>query len=388
MKITKIKKFAMRLESKKVGWSKDEYVWPSKLPSVIIIMETNEGISGVGEATSQLWYLGETLDHISRLIDIFSEKLVGKDPTNMEKVHHIMNRTVGGGAPSSRSAFAAIDIACMDIKGKVEGKPIYESLGGYRTELDLLTNLYQKTPEAMKRASQQYIKRGFHGLKIKVGDELLNEGWSKKTFEREIDKLLAALEVTPEEIYVDADANQGWRNTQITVNAIQTRLGNYSNLSIEQPLGYFNISGHSFVKNNVHCPLILDESVLSPEILLEIVKQEAADRIVIKLNRVGGIWPARRMAVIAESNDIGISVDTNPFTKIGDTASCHFAATLRDHYPVDAEGHLSFLKEIEPNFIHGGVNIKGGNATLPNKPGLGIEIDEDKLQNFAMDKVH
>lgn len=234
----------------------------------------------------------------------------------------------------------------------------------------------------MREACKKYIEEGFKGLKVKVGDVLLNEGWSRKNFEEEISKLIAALEVTPNEVYVDADANQGWKNTQITINAIQRRLKDYSNLSIEQPLGHSNISGHRYVKKSIDCPLILDESVLSPEMLVEIVKQEAADRVVIKINRVGGLWPAKKMATIAESAGLGVSVDTNPFTIIGDTALCHFAATLRDPYPVDAEGHLSFLEELQPNFIKGGITVNNGRAKLPEKPGLGVEIRENRLQEF------
>lgn len=383
MKITKIKKYPLKLQCKKVGWAEDEYVWPSRLPSVIIKICTDEEVVGIGEATSQLWYLGETLEHIERLIEIFEEKLIGEDPTQIERIHNIMNQKVGGGAPSSRSAFSAIDIACMDIIGKVEGKPLHESLGGgYRTEFNLLTNLYQKTPDLMKKACEKFTNEGFRGLKVKVGDVLLNKGWSRKNFDIEISKLIAALEVTPEEVYIDADANQGWKNAQVTVNAIQRRLSGYSNLSIEQPLGYFNISGHSYIKKSVDCPVILDESVLSPEMLNEIVKQEAADRVVIKLNRVGGIWPAMKMANIAEAASLGISVDTNPFTKIGDTALCHFAATLKDPYPVDAEGHISFLEELEPNFIEGGISVENGKAKLPEAPGIGVSIDEDKLKLY------
>lgn len=384
MKITKIKRFPVHLKCKKVGWAGDEYVWPSRLPSVIVKIFTDEGVTGIGEGTGQLWYLGETLAHINRVVEIFEDNLIGENPLEIEKIHHIMDQTVGGGTPGSRSAFSAIDIACLDIIGKVNDVPIYDVLGGaYRTEFNLLTNLYQKTPQDMKNACEKYIKDGFKGLKIKVGDVLLNEGWSRDNFEEEIAKLIAALEVTPSDVYVDADANQGWKNTQITINAIQRRLAGYSNLSIEQPLGHSNISGHSYLKKSIDCPVILDEPVLSPESLIEIIKQDAADRVVVKINRVGGLWKAKKMATIAEAASIGVSVDTNPFTKIGDTALCHFAATLRDPYPVDAEGHLSFLDELDPNFIEGGIAVENGKAKLPDGPGLGIDVDEEMLSAFA-----
>ncbi len=389
MKIESIQKFPLMLTTKKQAWIEDEYVWPSKVPSVIIKMNTDKGISGVGEGTSQLWYLGETLEHIMKLIELFEERLTGEDPTNISKIHEIMNHTASGGAPSSKSAFMAIDMAALDIIGKAQERPVYDVLGGaYRTKFELLTNLYQKDPQSMTEACKKYVSRGFRGLKIKVGDVLLNRGWSKQNFNEEIDKLFAALEAVPDETYVDADANQAWKSPKLTVNTVQRKLNEFTNLSIEQPLQYFNISGHSYVRKSIDCPVILDESVLSPEMMIEIVKQEAADRIVLKLNRVGGLWPSHKIANIAEAASIGISVDTNPFTKIGDTALCHLAATIKDPYPVDAEGHISFLESLEIESFQGGIEIKDGCAVLPDTPGLGIEIDEDNLKTYVTEVDH
>lgn len=385
MRIESVDKFSLMIPTQKGAWTEDEYVWPSKIPSVIIRMNTDKGVFGIGEGTSQLWYLGETLEHLIKLIELFEQKLIGEDPTNINRLHEIMNRTAAGGAPASRSAFLAIDMAAFDIIGKVQQRPVYDILGGaYRTEFELLTNLYHKSTESMAKACKKYVNKGFRGLKIKVGDELLNKGWSLQTFNEEVNKLLAALEATPNDIYIDADANQAWKSPKLTVNTVQRKLNEFTNLSIEQPLQYFDISGHSYVRKSIDCPVILDESVLSPEMMIEIVKSEAADRIVLKLNRVGGFWPSRKIMDIAEATSIRISIDTNPFTKIGDTASCHLAATVKDPYPVDAEGHLSFLEIFDPDPIQGGIEIKEGRAILPDAPGLGIELDEEKLKTFAV----
>ncbi|MCK4819690.1 hypothetical protein KA005_28245, partial [bacterium] len=181
-----------------------------------------------------------------------------------------------------------------------------------------------------------------------------------------------------------ADANQSWGNAKIALSAIEELLQHkyYPNLSLEQPLHYLDISGHNFLRKSARIPIILDESVLSPEAMLQIAKNDAADRICIKLNRVGGFWPARKIIDIAEAASIGISIDTMPFTKLGDTASCHLAATVRDPYPVDAEGHLWF--DTDP--FKGGLEIKNGRAILPKTPGLGIQLDEEILKTMMRTK--
>ena len=385
MKIRNIDKFPINLHLVKVGFGekdKSSSVWASGVSSIIIRMNTDEGISGLGEATTIIWYLNETQEGMMKLLESYEQLLIGEDPFNVVNAHCRMDLVTGADAPGCHSARAAIDMALYDIIGKAQKRPVYEVLGGaYRTEFEMLTNLYEDTPEEKAEASQEYVKKGFRGLKIKVGDILLTKGWSMQNLKKEKDKLIAALEAVPPDIYIDADANQSWSNVKIAVNIVEELFQNkyYPNLSLEQPLHYLDISGHSFLRRSIKVPIILDESVLSSEAMLQIAKNDAADRVVLKLNRVGGFWPARKIIDIAEAASMGISIDTMPFTKLGDTAICHLAATIKDPYPVDAEGHLWF--DADP--LEKGIEIKNARAILPKEPGLGVELDEEILRSMV-----
>lgn len=99
----------------------------------------------------------------------------------------------------------------------------------------------------------------------------------------------------------------------------------------------------------------------------------------MKLNRLGGFFEALKLIAICESAGIGVSVDTNPYTMIGDTACCHIAAAIRTPYPVDCEGHVSFLDWGPHRFVTGGIVIRDGRARLPEAPGLGVDVDWDAL---------
>ena len=381
MKIRSIDRFPLVRHPVKAGYKQEDRassVWASGVSSIIIRVNTSEGISGLGEATTITWYFNETQEGMMQLLESYQQLLAGEDPFNVVNAHCLMDRVTAADAPGCHSARAAIDMALYDIIGKAQNRPVYEILGGaYRTEFELLTNLYEDTPEEKAKACQEYVKQGFRGLKIKVGDILLTKGWSPENLRKEKDKLVAALEVVPPYVYIDADANQSWRNAKTAVNIIEdiTATKFYPNLSLEQPLHYLDISGHSFLRKALKVPIILDESVLSPEAMFEIAKNDAADRIVLKINRIGGFWLSLKVINIAEAASIGISVDTMPFTKLGDTASCHLAATIKNPYPVDAEGHLWF--DADP--CKGGIELKNGRAILPKKPGLGIELDEEML---------
>jgi len=378
MKLAGIEAFRLHPRVIKEAWVEDEYVWPSQPPSFLIKATAEDGTYGIGEITSQTWYLGETAAQIAAAVELYDAALRGKDPGNFARAHQLMEAQVGGGMPGGRGARSGVDMALYDLVGKARGVPVHALLGGaYRREFELLTNLYHKTPEAMAAASQDFVGRGFKGLKIKVGDVLLAKGWDRTNFEAELAKLKAALEVVPSDVYIDADANQGWRSAKWTVAVLQ-RFAAYDNLSIEQPLPYADLDGAAFVRAHARTPVILDESVWSAEAMMQIVRMSAADRMVLKLNRLGGFLPALQAITICEAAGIGVSVDTNPYTIVGDTAVCHIAAVARTPYPVDCEGHVSFL-DVAPNPFNGGITFAAGRAKLPDAPGLGVDVDWDIL---------
>ena len=379
MKIASIESFRLYPLAIKEAWIEDEYVWPSRPPSFLVKVTAEDGTYGIGEISSQQWYLAETAGLIEECLGLYDGALKGEDAASFARCHQRMVATFGGGMPGGRGARSGVDMALYDLVGKARGVPVYALLGGaYRTRFDLLTNLYHKTPEAMAAGCEEFVARGFRGLKVKVGDVLLAEGWSRANFLAELAKLEAAFAVTPREVYIDADANQGWESAGWTVAALR-RYAHHDNLSIEQPLALADLDGAAHVRAHGGVPVILDESVWSPGAMMQIARMGAADRIVLKLNRLGGFFESAKVIAICEAAGIGVSVDTNPYTLVGDTACCHIAATARSPYPVDCEGHVSFLDWGEETFVTGGITIRDGLAHLPDAAGLGVDIDWDAL---------
>ena len=330
MKIAAVEAFRLYPVAIKEAWVDDEYVWPSHPPAFLVRVTSEDGEHGVGEATSQQWYLGESAEQIEQCVRIYQDALRGADAENIAYCHHLMEAAFGGGMPGGRGARSGVDMALYDLLGKVRGVPVHTLLGGaYRTEFELLTNLYHKTPQAMADACEHFVARGFKGLKVKVGDVMLAKGWSREHLMDELAKLDAALDVTPRDVYVDADANQGWESAAWTVSVLRG-YARYDNLSIEQPLHYADIQGAAHVRARAGVPVILDESVWSAKAMLELARREACDRIVLKLNRLGGFFEALKVVQICDAAAIGVSVDTNPYTRVGDTAVCHIAAALPD----------------------------------------------------------
>ncbi len=364
--------------------AEDELSTIARVETVIIRVKTDSSVVGFGEAGSIASYLNQTMGGLLDWLQAYSDALVGADALNLNDVSRRLDKVSGEFPPGCQPARAAIDMAIHDIVGKAREVPVYEVLGGaYRTELELLTNLYEETPDEKAAAARRFVKQGFTGLKVKIGDSIILNGRTSENLEREKQKLLAVLRTVGPEIYVDADANQSWANAGQVRGIFASILDEefHGNLSLEQPLHHLNLKGHAELREALAIPIVLDESVVSPEAMAQIVNMGAADRIVLKASRVGGLQKAQQIVNICESAAIGISIDTMPFTKLGDAAHCHLAATIRDHYPIDAEGHLWFEKT---PFV-GGFSINNGRAILGDEPGLGVELDEQALTELSVE---
>ena len=385
MKIVEIQRFPIRMTPVKTGYrAEDELSRIARVETVIVRVVTDSSVVGYGEAGSIAAYLNQTMGGLLDWLQAYADALVGADALNLNEINRRLDKVSGEFPPGCQPARAAIDMAMYDIVGKAREVPVHAVLGGaYRTELELLTNLYEETPEEKAAAARRFVEQGFSGLKVKIGDSIILDGRTSDNLEHEKQKLLAVLRTVGPQTYIDADANQSWANAGQVRGIFASILDEefYGNLSLEQPLHHLNLKGHAELRETLPIPIILDESVVSPEAMMQIATTGAADRIVLKISRVGGLQKALQIVDICETAAIGVSIDTMPFTKLGDAAHCHLAATIRDHYPIDAEGHLWF----EKTPFAGGFNIANGRVTLSDEPGLGVELDEGILAELSID---
>ena len=390
MKIQNIERIPVLYHIRKKGWgaedetgSKKYSIWPSTIPSVIIKVHTSDGQVGVGEAVNMHWYLGNTQAQSYRVLGLYDDFLRGKDPVDLEILHKGLVSIIGRGAPGARAADDAISMALFDLLGKAWGEPVYNILGGAHTlRIPINPNIYMSSPDDMAEEAKRYLKNGFRAIKIKCGMDIEEKGWSLDTGIFDVRKLIQTLDVIPGNIMVDADPNQSWGPYKRTITIVKSYgLERYLNLGIEQPVQYMDIDGASRIAKGIGLPLILDESIFSIESFAEVIKRGAADRIVLKTVRVGGLFVGRKIINMAEAFNIGVSVDSLPYSKIGDTAIAHLAATIREPQP----GGWGDDWLAEDTVKHGGVKIHDGFATIEGKaPGLGIELDDEAIDQIRV----
>jgi len=350
--------------------------------TVFVRILTDDKLEGYGDGATLPHYLGHGVGSLLDWLKRFRKVLIGCDPLNIASIHRQMEAVASIGVPGCRPAQAAIDMAVYDLIGKAHGCPVYEILGGARRhELELQTQMHGHSIDQLLDVCNYFLNKGFTGLKLKIGGKLRRQGYSKGSIDEEVDKIIGVTSKLPDTVQIDVDANQALGNSKITIGIFEQILRTISHpkLSIEQPLHHLDILGHAFIRRRIPLPMVLDEAVTSPEAMMQIVRLQAADRVVLKPNRVGGLWQALKIVNICEANGIGVSLDTMPFTLLGDTMLCHLGSIIKNHYPLDGEGHTFFSQS---PFV-GGIKLQNGRGILSSEPGFGIQINEEVLSRMT-----
>lgn len=328
--------------------------------NVIIRITTEEGIVGYGEAAPFQPVTGDNAEETKRFIDSIEKELIGEDPLCIEKIHRKMDRLVEG----HTAAKAGIDMALYDIMGKKYKTPLYKLLGGGDNKLETDMTLGIDKPEKMSEKALEYVNMGFRMLKVKTG---INP-------EEDLEAIRLIREKIGNEIELRLDANQGW-DCKGTIN-IMKQMEKYNVLEVEQPVPFWDLNSCRMIKNNISQYLMLDESVHSPQDAVRAIEKDGADMINIKLMKSGGLYKGMKINSISEANGIPCMIGCMSETRIGIAAASAIVAAKDNIILADVDSH--YLIEESP-YIKGGFEQDGGKIKLLDKPGLGVEVDFDKL---------
>jgi L-alanine-DL-glutamate epimerase-like enolase superfamily enzyme len=257
-------------------------------------------------------------------------------------------------------------MALWDICGKVAGQPVYRLLGGCRDSFDTDQTVYLETPVVAAEKAAAIARKGFKYIKLKLGE----------TPETDIARVKAVREALGPNVGLRVDANQGW-----SVNdAIKTLLGvePYNLEFCEQPVPYWDWAGLKQIRPRVPVPVMADESIHSAHDIITGVRQDAMDMINIKLMKSGGILEAVRQAHVAAAANLPCMLGCMSETRVALTAAAHVVMSQ----PIVKYADLDAFLEHEIDPVLGGMQVKGGSVTLPDAPGLGLDIDPAFLRKL------
>ena len=327
------------------------------LEYALIQLHTDEGLTGLGEASPDPEVTGETQEVVLTALNKMLPKLVGTDPFHIASIIRDCFQEIGH-APA---AIAAIDIALYDLIGKKLGVPVYQFLGGKsRSHMTLYPVIPMEDPQVMAGMAAEYAGLGATRFKLKLGSDPVLD------YER-LKQISAA--VGPE-AELRLDINQGWQDADTAIKAIEA-ISEFNIEYVEQPVRDKDLEGMAAVTKASKLPIMADESSQGPEDVYKIAEMKAADMINIKLMKCGGIYQALKMLAVAEAAGLPCILGSMGETCIGSLAGLHFCL---------AQTSITACELIGPQFISNdpttGYNIDMATfQTVYNEaPGLGAAL--------------
>jgi muconate cycloisomerase len=288
-----------------------------------------------------------------------------------------MNRTIKG-YPYAK---AAVDIACHDIIGKALGVPASVLLGGIvRQHIPVAHSIGIMTPETAGVEAAQAVAEGIRTIKIKVGLDP----------RRDVETVANVRKAVGPDVAITVDGNQGYPSPREAIRVLEEMM-EHRILFAEQPVE--GIEAMAEIARALDLPLMHDEGAWTPQDVVRIIRQGAGDIVSLYTTKPGGLWPARKMAAVAEAGGLSANVNGSAETGVGNAANLHLAASApaaRHACVVPVTG----IDATKPTRVAGRFYLddivrepfryEDGCLLVPDGPGLGITLDEDKLAKYRI----
>ena len=339
-------------------------------PFLLVKVHTDAGITGVGEASCTPRWSGEDQFTGGHLIRTYLEPLlIGADPLEVEPLTKQFRLAFAGNYFTK----AAVEMALWDIAGKASAKPVYQLLGGkVREFVPTKWSVSGVEPAKAAEIAKWAVSQGFKAMKVKVGIDPVGD----------IARVKAVREAVGPEIKFGVDANGGW-TPEVAVRTIE-RLYEWGIYFAEQPIAPEDAVLMAEVRRKIRVPVIADESVYTLQDAITLAHLAAADVFSIYVGKAGGIGPAKKIAEFAQSAGLKCTVGSNLELGVGSAAMVHLATAARgitaEEFPCDIIGPFYYEDDIvlEP------LAIKPGQARPNERPGLGVELDEKKVERYRV----
>ncbi|MFQ5898767.1 MAG: mandelate racemase/muconate lactonizing enzyme family protein [Candidatus Methylomirabilia bacterium] len=339
---------------------------------ILVKITAADGTVGWGEAGPSRRWSYETLESAESSIGgYFIPALLGHDAEDIAGAHARMDDEVAPGFDQGQPiAKAALDMALYDLLGKKSGKCVQEIVGSMEQDRIRLSWLVSvSNPDKAREEVAHAKSRGYTAFKVKVGhDPGMDEANVK-----------AVMDGAGPKGFVWCDANQGYDpETALQKARAFEELG----ITIfEQPVASHHLSALRGLSEKTSLEIALDESVLSVPFMEELIRLGLVKSIVVKVNKAGGLFHARELARVARERGIGLLGSGLMDAPLGYAASAHLFAAYGFDRPIDLNGP-QFIKD---TYSANGFGEGGGEAIVSRTPGLGIEVDEEKVRQYRWD---
>ncbi|MFH1728784.1 MAG: dipeptide epimerase [Pseudomonadota bacterium] len=325
--------------------------------NIFLLLKTNKNITGYGCAAPDLAITKETKETVVNFLNGKARDfLKNKDPLR----YAFLMDSLKNMDKNNSSALASVDMALLDILGKISNLPLFKLFGAYRTSFPTSVTIgIMNIPDTLKKATG-FIKDGFKIIKLKGG----------KNIEEDIEKIIKIRELAKDKIAIRFDANQGYSLEDVKTFFNKTK--NAKVQLIEQPSPKHNDYQLGESTRSVDIPIMADESLMSLKDAFRLARKDIVDMINIKLMKVGGIIEAVNINAVAKSAGLEAMIGCMDESCLSISAALHFALSRPNVIYADLDGHLDLLKDPFANSII----LKHGILYPTDKPGLGLNISD------------
>ena len=328
-----------------------------QLEYALLQIHTDDGLTGLGEASPDPEVTGETQESTLNTLTAISEMLLGRDPHHFRAILAELKAAF----PAAPAALAAVDMALLDLIGQAHNLPVYQWLGGLsRSSIPLYPVIPMDSPESMAALAQGFMAMGVKAMKIKLGSD-------PKT---DLERVAAISEVIGPNVVLRPDINQGWQDAETALSTIRS-LEPFNIEWIEQPVNADDFAGMAEVCANTAMPIMADESCHSAANALKLIRMKAADIFNIKLMKCGGLLAAEDILAVANAAGIPCILGSMGESGIGSAAGMHLIAAHPEIIACELIGPLFLDGDPSQGFI---ANLETITLQVPEGPGLGVTL--------------
>lgn len=358
----------------------DFIIYKVKPRWIFIKINTDEGISGWGELVS-----GTKTETVVAGAKEMCSKLIGKNPLEIERIWQRLHRSFFRGGPINGTIISGIEMALWDIKGKALNLPVYELLGGaVRDKIKVYSWIGGDRPSDVVVMAQERWDKGFRAVKMNATSEMHYVDSLEKV-NAAVKRVASIREKFGNAMSIGIDFHG--RVHKPMAKVLAKALEEYHPMFIEEPVLPENEEYFAQISNEVSTPIATGERLYTRWGFKNIFKQGAVDIVQPDISLCGGLLEERKIAAMAEAYDMAVAPHA-PYGPVALAATFQVDActpnvfiqeqSLGIHYNQGFD-LLDFVKNKEI------FQYKDSFVDIPKGPGLGIEMDEDKIKDVAQE---
>jgi L-alanine-DL-glutamate epimerase-like enolase superfamily enzyme len=347
---------------------RNAYITKKMQKSALVRLTAQDGSVGLGNIDPSPGYSVETIEEsLDALKGPLAGTVRGLDAANPHWVVETMDRAL----PGFLDAKAAVEMACIDLTARRLGIPVHQYLGGAlvdRMRFNAWIGIVP--PDEAAREARKWFDRGFSSAKVKVGGGIRADR----------DRLQAVREAVGPQMKLRADANAGYGVDDAV--ALGKLLEPFGLQLFEQPVRADDLAGMATVRGAIGIPVMADESITDHASLINVIRANCADMVKLKVMKQGGFLKCRSMLETAEAAGLGVVIGHGFGLGINTVAEIMLAATSRTVLSgLECVGPLKTSDDIVTEKL----DLSRGEIALPHGPGLGVELDEEKVRKYRFD---